>query len=193
MKRMGRWFIPALACVVLPNIGCITTTVLLTSKLVGDVVIEADVEKRGESLVGESLASADEMFGDRHETLFDTADYDREIVVYPVKGELIGKSWWVIEAYDGKVLALTRKWQGGKSKLEKKVMGKGPAECQEAGELEPPIHVLESRGQGTRVRVYEGEASKLCGQKYEVLRFDTNDLCAGAISVEITGTTKKDK
>ena len=46
MTRMGRWLMPVLALVVLPNVGCITAGVMLASKLVGDTVIDADAQKR---------------------------------------------------------------------------------------------------------------------------------------------------
>ena len=121
--------------------GCRAHPGSLAMMVVGDAVHNADVGRRQEELAGQGTAAADEMFGSRVETLIDTRKANRELLVYPVKGDLLGASRFVAEVSDGKITALTRTKQNidgvedaiKTAGLRKKLSGKKPGACREEG------------------------------------------------------------
>jgi hypothetical protein len=76
--------------------------------LIGDAVNDADVERRAEKLIGKDVRAADQMFGSRQQTLEDTNRAGREMIAYPVKGDVMGSSRYVVEASKSTVIALTK-------------------------------------------------------------------------------------
>ena len=181
--------------------GCRAHPVSLAMMLIGDAVSDVDVDDRAERLVGKEVTAADQMFGSRQETLEDTNRAGRQMIVYPVKGDVMGSSRYVVEASKSTVTALTKTKQdidGAEDlirgvNLRGKLIGQGPAACQTRGDLGRPVLVLRDRADGTLVRVYDvRNITNLRGARYCVLRFDAADRCEQVNLVGVSASTKHD-
>ena len=181
--------------------GCRAHPVSLAMMLVGEAVNDADIEDRAEKLVGREVSAADQMFGSRQETLEDTNRAGREMIVYPVKGDVVGSSRYVVEASRSTVVALTKTKQNidgmedviKQTALRAKLVGKNPRACSQDGDLGRPILVLRNRDTGNLVRCYDvSNFTNLRGARYCVLRFDANDRCAQVRLVGVSASTKSD-
>jgi hypothetical protein len=194
----------AISC--LTTAGCsdgfnpVTKVAKLGVKVVGDAVHEVDVDKHAKELVGKPVEKADAAFGARIETAVDTQSR-REMIVYPVKGDVLGKSRWVVEAEGNRIVALSKvsRDPGGgkdiikKTQLEKKLKDKTPAEFATEKKFERPVLTLRSRNTGNLIRVYDMTGRMdLLGSKYCVLRFDGSDRCKEIRLVGIPASTKRD-
>lgn len=181
--------------------GCRAHPVSLAMMLIGEAVNDADIEDRAEELIGKNVRSADQMFGARQETLEDTNRAGRELIIYPVKGDLMGSSRYVVEASRSTVVALTKTKRNidgledviKQASLKAKLIGKNPRECSQDGDLGRPLAVLRSRDTGNMVRCYDvSNFTNLRGARYCVLRFDANDRCAEVALVGVSASTKSD-
>jgi hypothetical protein len=181
--------------------GCRAHPGSLAIMIVGDVISDIDVKQRWSKLQGQPPSKADEMFGERIETLVGVGGDPREMVVYPVSGDLLGSSRYVVEVSEAKIAALTKTTQNidgvedliKAAGLRKKLEGKSPAECVEEGDLEPPVLVLRNRADGNLVRVYDvRNATNLRGARFCILRFDGRDRCAEVNLVGVGATTNKE-
>lgn len=166
--------------------GCRLHPVSLASMAIGDAINDADVKKRQEKLMDQPVTAADEMFGAREETLVDALDAQRELITYPVKGDLLDSQNWVVESRGGKLVALSRVKRNidgvedaiKAAAIEPKVMGKSPEDCRRDAEFKEPLATLRSRESGEVMRVYDVRNwTNSRGARYCVLRFDENDRC----------------
>jgi hypothetical protein len=182
--------------------GCspYSTAAKIGIKVVGDAVHEADVDKHAKELVGQPVAKADAELGDRIETAVDTQS-PRELMVYDVKDDPFHKTRWVVEAENGRIVALSKAEHnpdGGKdiirkALLDKKLMNKTPAEFQDEKKYSNPVLTLRSKDTGNLIRVYDVKGiTDLLGAKYCVLRFDASDRCQEIRLVGVPASTKKD-
>lgn len=185
----------------LSSSGCRLHPVSLASMAIGDVIIDADVKKHQEKLYGEPVASADEMFGERQETLVYADDPGRELITYLVKGDLLDDQSWVVEARDGRLVALSRVKRNidgvedvvKAAAIKSKVMGKSPADCSRDAELKEPLATLRSRDTGEVMRVYDVRNwTNTRGARYCVLRFDQEERCRDIRLVGVSASTLKD-
>lgn len=181
--------------------GCRAHPVSLAIMLIGDAVNDADIEDRAMKLVGKDVSAADRMFGARQETLEDTRRAGREMIVYPVKGDLPGSSRYVVEASNSEIVALTKTKQNidgmedvlRHTALKAKLAGKSAQACSHEGGLGKPILVLRNRDTENLVRCYDvRNITNLRGARYCVLRFGANDRCAQVTLVGVSASTKSD-
>ncbi len=168
---------------------------------IGDVIVDADVKKRQEKLYGEPVASADAMFGEREETLVYADDPGRELITYPVKGDLLDEQNWVVESRDGQLVALSRVKRNidgvedvvKSAAIKSKVIGKSPDACRLDAELKEPLATLHSRDTGQIMRVYDVRNwTNTRGARYCVLRFDQEDRCKDIRLLGVSASTVKD-
>lgn len=181
------------------SVGCRAHPVSLAMMLVGDLVNDADVKQRSEALMGRNIAAADNIFGDRLETLEDAQRRGRWMVVYSVKGDLLGTSRYVVEANFGEIRAISKTKQnidGAEDvvrglDLRSKLMDQRPAACR--ARLGRPVLVMRNLVNGTLVRVYDvRNRTNLRGGRYCVLRFDSDDTCSKINLVGVSASTKSD-
>ncbi len=181
------------------SLGCRAHPGSLAMMLVGDLVNDADVKQRSEALMGRNITAADSLFGDRLETLEDSRHRGRWMVVYPVKGDLLGSSRYVVEANFGEIRAISKTIQnidGAEDvihglDLRSKLKDQRPAACR--AELGRPVLVMRNLVNGTLVRVYDvRNITNLRGGRYCVLRFDSGDRCRKINLVGVSASTKSD-
>lgn len=187
-----------LTAVVAASSGC-TTAVSVGVKLVGSAVDRADVSNLAKKLIGNKSASADEMFGERLDTLRDL-NSDRAWLVYPVELDVLGKDRYVVEVADDKIVALTRAEKNSDPKLdiprallmEAKVKGKPPAECEAELDLGKPLLTVRSEATGLLSQLFDARLIKELGQPhYCILRYDKDELCKDVEFIGVGASTKK--
>ncbi|HKQ48256.1 MAG TPA: hypothetical protein VJZ71_09330 [Phycisphaerae bacterium] len=205
-RRNGGWSArtnPLLVCglLVASASGCRLHPVSLASMAIGDVINDADVKKRQEELHNQPVSAADAMFGERQETLVYADDAKRELIMYPVKGDLLDSQNWVVESQNGKLVALSRVKRNidgvedviKSAAIEPKVMGKSPEDCCRDAEFKPPIATLRCRESGEVMRVYDiRNWTNSRGARYCVLRFDENDRCKKINLIGVSASSLKD-
>ncbi len=180
--------------------GCRVHPISLGTMIVGDMVNDADVQKRAEILMNQPVAMADEMFGARLETLEDTTA-ERELVLYPVKGDLLKSERYAVEVVNNTITAVSRMKRnidGSENVLKQmllknKVMGKDPKECEEAAEFKSPVLIARSKEKGEMVHVYDVRNwTNTRGARYCVLRFDKEYACTGIDMIGVSASTRED-
>lgn len=193
-----------LCCVTLVTLtigGCRAHPVSLATLIAGDAINDADVKDRRSKLMGQDEAAADEMFGQRLETLIDAEREDVVIIFYPGKNDLFKKSQYVVELDGGKIVMFAKIKQDidgvedliHDANLEKKLAGKTPEQCSTDGELGEPLRTFRSKEKGQLLRIYDiRHWSDFMGARYCVLRFDSNDRCEDVTLMGVSATTKKD-
>lgn len=178
--------------------GCRLHPVSLASMAIGDAINDADVKKRQEKLFDQPVTAADEMFGKREETLVYADDAQRELITYPVKGDLLNSQNWAVESRNGKLVALSRVKRNidgvedviKAAAIKPKVMGKSPEECCRDAEFKEPLATLRCRESGEIMRVYDVRNwTNSRGARYCVLRFDENDRCNNIRLVGVSAST----
>jgi hypothetical protein len=181
--------------------GCRAHPVSLATMLVGDAVNDADVKDRRGLLLGEPEAAADTMFGSRLETLVDVEREGVSLIFYPVKGDLLKSSRYIVEVENGVIVVFTKTKQNidgvedvmHNASLEKKLIGKTPAECSQEDDLGVPLRTLRSREKDQLLRVYDVRHwSDFAGARYCVLRFDAGDRCESVALIGVSASTQKD-
>jgi hypothetical protein len=186
---------------VAPLFGCRLHPVSLASMAIGDVIDDADVKKRQKELHNQPISAADAMFGRRSETLVYADDARRELIMYPVEGDLLDGQNWVVESKNGKLVALSRVKRNidgvedviKSAAIEPKVMGKSPEECCRDAEFKPAIATLRSRESGETMRVYDiRNWTNTRGARYCVLRFDANGRCNNIKLIGVSASSVKD-
>ncbi len=180
--------------------GC-TAAVSIGVKLIGSAVDDADVKKHSAKLIGAELAAADEVFGERLDTLRDV-NSTRAWVIYPVKDyNILGKDRYVVEVFDDRIVAFTRAEKNSDPKTDiprallvaNKVKGKPPAECEiQLEDVGPLLLTVRRDSTGTLNQLYDGRLIKEFGKPhYCILRFDENELCSEVEFIGIGASTKK--
>ena len=179
--------------------GC-TAAVSIGVKLIGSAVDDADVKKHSAKLIGAELAAADEVFGERIDTLRDV-NSTRAWVIYPVKDyNILGKDRYVVEVYDDEIVAFTRAEKNSDHKTDipralivaNKVKGKPLAECEtQLEDVGPLLLTVRRDSNGTLSQLYDGRLIKEFGSPhYCILRFDENELCSEVEFIGIGASTK---
>jgi hypothetical protein len=183
--------------------GC-ASAAIMGVKVVGHAVDEADVDAHSKKLLGQPPGAADTVFAQRVDT-FEDIRTKREMITYPVKGDILSRFRWVVEVENNKIVALA-KFQydadGGKDIVRKavlgeKVIGKSPQEVQSDHHFKNLTVVLRDRSTGNLVRVYDIRGvADLLGARYCVLNFDSRDRCTDIRLVGVpasagTGTIKR--
>ena len=180
--------------------GCRAHPVTLGSMIVGDMVADADVKKRAETLMNQPAAAADEMFGERLETLQDTAS-ERELIIYPVKLDLLKSQRYAVEVVNHPITAVVRMKRNidgsedilKQMDLKKKVIGKAPKQCEQAAEFQSPVLIARSKEKGEILHFYDVRNwTNTRGARYSVLRFDKDYTCTSIYMIGVSATTRKD-
>ncbi|MCZ6699848.1 MAG: hypothetical protein O7D94_13020 [Planctomycetota bacterium] len=180
--------------------GC-TAAVSIGVKLIGSAVDDADVKKHSEKLLGAELAAADEVFGERIDTLRDV-NSTRAWVIYPVKDyNILGKDRYVVEAVNDRIVAFSRveKTSDAKTDIPRaliiadKVKGKPIGECEALLENVGPLLVTARReSTNTLSQLYDGRLIKDFGKPhYCILRFDENKLCSEVEFIGVGASSKE--
>ena len=189
------------AFLVLASAGCRAHPISLATMLVGDAVNDADVKDRRDLLMGEPETAADSMFGARQETLVDVDRQGVSMIFYPVHGDILKSSRYIVEVENGAIVVFTKTKQNidgvedliHNASLEKKLIGKSPAECSEEDDLGVPLRTLRSREKDQLLRVYDVRNwSDFMGARYCVLRFDGNDRCESVALIGVSASTRED-
>lgn len=176
-------------CVVLlaSAAGCnpYSTAAKIGIKVVGDVVNDVDMDDRAKQLVGQPLARADATFGQRIRTLQEH-NTGRQMITYPVKGDLLDTYRWAIESEAGRIVAIAKLQKnpdGGKSISEKLLLkaivdGKRPDEIQAHKYFQNLVLTLRDIATGNIIRAYDiSLLPAFMGAKYCVLEFDASNTC----------------
>ena len=179
--------------------GCISA-VSLGVKLVGKTVDTVDVREREKKLLGAKPSAADEMLGERLDTLRDV-NSDRAWVVYPVELDVMGKDRYVVEVANDKIVALTRAEKDSDPVrdiprallMEDKVKGKPPTECAAELDIGEPLLTVRSDATGLLSQIYDARHFKKLGSPdYCILRFDEQELCKDVEFLGIGASTEKE-
>ena len=181
--------------------GCRAHPISLATMLVGDAVNDADVKDRRDHLMGKPETAADRMFGSRLETLVDIERPGVSLIFYPVHNDLLKSSRYIVEVENGVIVVFAKTKENidgvedliHDASLEKKLMGKSPAECSQEDDLGVPLRTLRSREKDQLLRVYDVRNwSDFMGARYCVLRFDGSDRCEGVMLIGVSASTRKD-
>lgn len=189
-----------LAATGLSSTGCVTA-VGIGVKLVGKAVDTLDVKEREKVLLGADLAKADELLGDRLDTLRDV-NSDRSWVIYPVpkKQDPLGKDRYVVEVAAERIVALSRTEKNSDPKrdipralfIRSKVKGKTPAECIGPLDMDAPLLSVRSDATGLLSQIFDARHFKQLGSPdYCILRFDEQGLCKDVEFLGIGASTKE--
>jgi hypothetical protein len=181
--------------------GCRAHPGSLAAMLVGDAINDADVKDRRDLLMGKPETAADTMFGARLETLVDSDRQGVSMIFYPVQNDMLKTSRYIVEVENGAIVVFAKTKQNidgvedliHNANLEKKLIGKAPADCSRDGDLGAPLRTLRSREKGQVLRVYDVRHwSDFQGARYCVLRFDGRDRCQSLALIGVSASTKKD-
>jgi hypothetical protein len=197
----GTAIFSVVAFLALAAAGCRAHPVSLVTMLVGDAVNDADVKDRRDLLIGKPEKAADSMFGLRQETLVDVDRPGVSMIFYPVQGDLLKSSRYIVEVENGAIVVFTKTKQNidgvedmiHNASLEKKLIGKTPAECSQEDDLGAPLRTLRSREKDQLLRVYDVRNwSDFMGARYCVLRFDGRDRCQSVALIGVSASTRED-
>ncbi len=183
------------------NSGCIGSGVGMAVNVIGGVIDSADVKEKEKDLLGKPPSAADEMFGERLDTMRQQGG-SRVWAIYDVKGltNPLGKDSYVVEVTGGTIHSLSRVETTPDAKIdlprvaliEEKVTGKPPAQCQQ--ELEQaPIVTVRSERTGRLRQLYDGRIIKVFKKPYYcILKYDASDLCEDVDFQKVGASTRDD-
>lgn len=180
---------------VVPASGCSATSVYkkvatIGLEMVGDAVEGDKQQNESSQIIGHSPADADRRYGTPTGVYRDMAT-GREVRVYPVKDDLLGKKRWVLEVERDRVDALSLAEENpdvGKDKakallLEGKLRGKTPEEVRATPVLDKLMFDSQPRRlkrvpTGELIEVYNVTSFlDITGSRYIVIGFDSADRC----------------
>jgi hypothetical protein len=197
----GTVIFSVVAFLALAAAGCRAHPGSLAMMLVGDAINDADVKDRRDLLMGKPEKAADSMFGQRLETLVDADRQGVSMIFYPVQGDILHSSRYIVEVENGAIVVFAKTKQNidgvedlvHNADLEKKLIGKAPAECSQEGNLGAPLRTLRSREKGQVLRVYDVRHwTDFQGARYCVLRFDGRDRCRSVALIGVSAATRAD-
>jgi len=197
----GTVIFSVVAFLALAAAGCRAHPGSLATMIVGDAINDADVKDRRGLLMGKPETAADSMFGSRLETLVDIDRQGVSMIFYPVQGDILHTSRYIVEVENGVIVVFAKTKQNidgvedliHNANLEKKLIGKAPAECSQEGNLGAPLRTLRSREKGQLLRVYDVRHwTDFMGARYCVLRFDGRDRCQSVALIGVSASTRED-
>ncbi len=200
MKSFRTASLSAVLMLAAASAGCRALPASYAIMVVGDVVSDIDVKNRQEDLVGKTATAADGMFGQRLSTLVDPRR-DRRLIVYSVKGDLLGQKRFVVELVEDRIVALSKTSENidgaediiKAAALRDKLLKRTPSECQRAGDFGRPAVVLRDQNTWNLVHVYDvRNITNLRGARYCVLKFDADNRCQDVKLVGVAASTKDD-
>jgi hypothetical protein len=179
--------------------GCspYSTIAKIGMKVVGETVSDADVSQKSQELLGQPVVRADTALGQRIRTLEELRTR-RQMIMYPVKDDLLNMFRWAVETENGRIVALAKLQNdpdGGKDIAEKLVLkeivgGKTPEQIQTHDWFKNLVLVLRDGSSGNLVRVYDTSLiPSFMGAKYCVLEFDGSDRCQSVRIVGVPAST----
>ncbi len=180
--------------------GCRALPSSYAMMVVGDIVSDIDVKDRQAELMGKTATVADAMFGKPSAILVDPRR-DRRLIVYPVKGDLLGKKRFVVELVEDRIVALSKTTENidgaediiKAAALRDKLLKRTPSECRRAGDFDRPVLVLRDQNTWNLVHVYDvRNITNLRGARYCVLKFDADNRCQEVKLVGVAASTKDD-
>lgn len=196
-RRRAAW---AMSLLLVSAAGCnpVTTGAKLGVRLVGEVIEDADVKQRGDSLVGRPVSAADQAFGARLDAFKDIRS-ERRWQTYPVKMDVLGRQRYVVEVSGGTIVSVSKSETSGRKVdiplvlvLKEKLKSKSPQECEAKLGYGRPL--LQVRSEVTRrlVQLYDaGRPTDLGTPHYCIVRFDANDRCEEVEFVAVGASTSK--
>jgi hypothetical protein len=189
------------AVVICTQSGCITATVALTAMVIAKGANDVDTKSREAQLVGKLPSAADEMFGSRGETLADTRQAGRQLLLYPLKDDPTGNALYAVEIAESKITAVSkgqRKTPEAEQaikelRLRELLIGKDEDTCWLELDLGAPVAVLRSVETKQTVEIYDARKRRdLKGARYCVLRFGEGGRCELVNLIGLHTSTKKD-
>ncbi|MCK4659807.1 MAG: hypothetical protein KAV82_09835 [Phycisphaerae bacterium] len=193
--RRAMVYLPVLTAVLLA--GCRLHPISFAVSLVGEAVDDRDVRQRKPLLLGKESHAADEMFGERHDTLIDDTTGDRWLI-YRHPDESFSESFYVVETSPTGIITglfkCKRNTEGLQDvrktrKLADVAYGKTPTECEADAELSLPLFTMHSESSGATARFYDAPNWASHGKShYYVLIFSKHGLCE---EVRIIGVTAR--
>ncbi len=181
--------------------GCIAASVALGAKMLSSDKQESSSNGLEKQLIGKGPAEADRLLGSRVETLIDTGNAERQVLLYRVKEDKTGTERYAVDVSQGKITALTKGRQktgameaaAKAAELREHLLGKSRADCEKEADIGKPVNVLRSREQDHIVCVYDASGlERAKGARYCVLRFDKNDRCVLVNLIGVMSSTKED-
>lgn len=175
--------------------SCRAHPVALAISLAGDVVDREDISAREPLLVGQPSWEADEMFGPRHDTLYDYRSTGRW-QVYAERGEAMAEAFYVVEVSPDDTIAnlfkLKRNIDGLEDlrkikKLNRRLVGADRAECERVAELGPCQYTMYSAATGYDALFYDArDLAHTRGERYWIFCFDPQGRCWEVRRVGVT-------
>ncbi|MFQ5490144.1 MAG: hypothetical protein ACE5GE_05420 [Phycisphaerae bacterium] len=195
-QRHGRPIASAGALALLVALaGCRAHPISLAISLAGDVVDREDVSAREPLLVGKPATAADEMFGPRHDTLYDRRSPGRW-QVYAESGEPMAESFYVVEVGPDEsienLFKVKRNIDGLEdlrsiSQLSSRVIGADLAECEQEAGLGERQFVMYSQATGYDAYFYDArDLTHTRGERYWIFCFDPHGRCWEVRRVGVT-------
>lgn len=204
MKTLTKWTLTTLVLVPVAVLvgGCRAHPLSLAISLIGEAVDDRDVQERKPQLLGEGPEAADEMFGQRHDTLVDDAGGGKWLI-YREPGESFSESFYVVETSpEGRITGLFKCKRNADGledvretrKLAEVVYGKTPVECEVDAGLGPPVYTMHSELSGAAARFHDvGGWSHAAGVRYCVLIFSKRDLCEEVRLIGVTASSHQNR
>ena len=175
--------------------GCRLHPISLAVSLIGEAVDDRDVRQREPLLLGKGPEAADEMFGERHDTLVDDATGGKWLI-YREPGEAFSESFYVAEtAPAGNITELFKCKRNADGledvrrtrRLADVVYGRTPAECEADAGLGAPVFTMHSEFSGAAARFYDAPHWTRTGNaRYCVLVFSRRNLCEEVRFIGVT-------
>ena len=166
--------------------GCRAAPANRGTMIIGDVVGDNDIKNKEDRLRGRGVQVSDAWLGPRGETFVDTTNREREFILYPVKGDRLGTSHYVVEVRHGVVSTVSKQRQNTvdfegalkESNLREDLIGKLRDECVAHAGFGEPLIIVRSRDNSEEISIYDvSNLTNLNGARYCVLRFDFEKQC----------------
>ncbi len=195
MKKSYHCRVAGLASVLCLMAGCRAHPISLAITLAGDVVDREDVQAREPLLLGRPSSAADDMFGARHDTLYDRENGGKWLV-YCEPGESLAESFYVVQVSpEDEILNLLKAKRNidGLEDLykldewEPLIVGANRAECESAIQFGESLYHLYSEATGYDTYFYDARnVLHTRGERYCILCFDPDGRCWEARLLGVT-------
>jgi hypothetical protein len=180
------WEVIGLALTVMGSGGCRVHPVSLAMTLAGDVIDAAELQELEPKMIGEPAAAANDVFGERNDTLVDLEDGGAWLV-FEERNQHFAETYYVVEASaEGIITNLFKAKRNidGLEDLQKikqltaLTVGADRAECERACNFDEPLHAMYSLATGYDVYFYNSRnLTHTRGYRYCLLCFDPQGRC----------------